>query len=390
MTEPVKETSSPDGTEELNLQQSELCINKNQEQPESSKSKRVRASEQGGSGAKVEASSDQPNKRGRKCTLTPAERKVRKNEGDRKRRNDRKIELGELRAMIPLFEDLKNKKGQLVRENKKLKSEITVMTQQMETRKNYKENKLTDMDIPLDLDFLNEKDFMFMIDDLSDAKLLEEIDALFPLPPPKGPATNKLITQGTGNLQTEVLEPDKEQIQAELVKIDNKIHSACCNEELATNKHVTAGKGTTEGALKLNGKGEDKPKEVLKGRLAMAVDDTSTCPPTGSTLSSSFMSNTCQSIRQFATALVTQNHLLSTAGGAELREAIHYKQASTSASCIKGTTDVLKLEKNMEACVSLAIQFAWEIASAQRESRAANTEEEYSANHAIETADKDN
>ncbi|GKV06751.1 hypothetical protein SLEP1_g18599 [Rubroshorea leprosula] len=186
-----------------------------------------------------------------------------------------------------------------------------------------------------------------------------------------------LVNLGTGNLQTEVLEPDKEQIQAELVKIDNKIHSACCNEELATNKHVTAGKGTTEGALKLNGKGEDKPKEVLKGRLAMAVDDTSTCPPTGSTLSSSFMSNTCQSIRQFATALVTQNHLLS-------------KQASTSASCIKGTTDVLKLEKNMEACVSLAIQFAWEIASAQRESRAANTEEEYSANHAIETADKDN
>ncbi|GKV28089.1 hypothetical protein SLEP1_g37182 [Rubroshorea leprosula] len=193
--------------------------------------------------------------------------------------------------------------------------------------------------------FMALQDLMFMLDDLSDAKLLEEIDALFPLPLPKGPATNKLITQGTGNLQTEVLEPDKEQIQAELAKIDNKIPSACCNEELATNKHDTVGKGTTEGALKLNSKGEDELKEVLKGKLAMAVDDTSTCPPTGSTLFSSFMSNTCQSIRQFATALVTQNHLLSTAAGAELREAMHDKQAFTSASGIKGTTDVLKLEK---------------------------------------------
>ncbi|GLT49474.1 hypothetical protein SLA2020_230260 [Shorea laevis] len=390
MTEPVKETSSPDGTEELILQQPELCINKNQEQPESSESKRVRTSERGGSRAKVEASSHQPNKRGRKRTLTPAERKARKNAGDRKRRNDQKIELGELRAMIPLFEDLKNKKAQLVLENKKLKSETTAMIQQMETRKNCKENKLADTDIPLDLDFLNGKDFMFMLDDLSDAKLLEEIDALFPLPPPNGPATNKLITQDTGNLQTEVLEPDKEQIQAELAKIDNRIPSACCNEKLATNKHVTAGKGTTEGALKLNSKGEDELKEALKGKLAMAVDDTSTCPPTGSTLSSSFMSNTCHSICQFATALVTQNHLLSTAGGAELREAIHDKRASTSVSGVKGTTDVLKLEKNMEACVSLAIQFALEIARAQRESRAVNAEEEYSANQAIETADDDN
>ncbi|GKU97012.1 hypothetical protein SLEP1_g10194 [Rubroshorea leprosula] len=48
-------------------------------------------------------------------------------------------------------------------------------------------------------------------------------DAL-PLPPPKRPAKYKLITQGTGNLQTEVLEPNKEQIPVELEK---KMKEAC-------------------------------------------------------------------------------------------------------------------------------------------------------------------
>ncbi|GLU09973.1 hypothetical protein SLE2022_268070 [Rubroshorea leprosula] len=110
-----------------------------------------------------------------------------------------------------------------------------------------------------------------------------------------------------------------------------------------------------------------------------------TCSPTSSTVSSSFTSSTCQSICQFATELVTQNHQLSTAGGAESREATHDKQASG----IKGTTDVPKLEKNMEACVSRAIQFALEIARAQRESRGVNADK-YSANQAKDTADDDN
>ncbi|GKV06762.1 hypothetical protein SLEP1_g18608, partial [Rubroshorea leprosula] len=129
MRRPVKKTSSPE--------QPKLCINENPEQPESSRSKRVRKSEQLGSGNKMvdiqgktkfKASYPQRNKGG-----------GRRQAGIKARNNDRKIqpEVSKLRRQ---YGDLQKANENLVKENEGLNSDVTALEQlieQVEGQKNF-------------------------------------------------------------------------------------------------------------------------------------------------------------------------------------------------------------------------------------------------------------
>ncbi|GKV28069.1 hypothetical protein SLEP1_g37167 [Rubroshorea leprosula] len=275
MRRPGKKRSSPE--------QPKLCISENPEQPESSRSKRVGKSKQLGSGKKkvdvqgknkVKASYPQRNKGGGK-----------RQAGIKAVNNDRKIQLEvsklrrEVLELRRQYGDLEKANEDLAKENEGLNSNVTAMEElieQVEGQKNFMENSPMHVDSPKG-----------------------KIDALVPLTCPKeGLATIKLITQGTGPSEAEVLRAEIKQIWVKLreirannkqlkgdkerlnskLKIEIKIP---CNEELAANNHVIGGERTNPHV-------------------------TSTGCPTSSTSSSGFMSHIHSLLGQVGTALVDQ------------------------------------------------------------------------------------
>ncbi|GKV06759.1 hypothetical protein SLEP1_g18606 [Rubroshorea leprosula] len=342
MRKSVKKTPSSDESEELNVQQPE--------RPESSRSRRGRKSEPRGSGeemvevrgkTKVEGSSHQPD------------------EGGRKRKSGINTDIDDLRIQLgDQMKKLRRGEEELLEENKRLKSEIIARRQDILGMLMLTENSPMHVDSPVDpmeIDPPEGNGTETSQNEVLESAIIQYLDQLEEMK-----ATNKNLTMENGKLDSMLAALDKRlKMLKNLDETDNKIPH---NEELATKKHVTAGKDITEAKRMLGG----KLNEAQKEKPLMAI---------------------------VSSAMVLIDYLLSTVGSAKAREATLDEQASTSALGIKGTkgtTDVPKLVKIIwEACDSYLEE---EKASpgAQIESRAVNAEEEDNASQAEETSDDDN